>query len=189
MSETAGNLGSEPIFEADCRGGKLAELEQLKVELLGKKGAITAQLKALSALDPAERKAAGARINALRDEVTAAIEARRAALERAELARRLAADRIDVTQPGRGQAPGGAASGHPRAAPRGGALSQRRLLRRGRPRGRGRLAQLRGAQHPRQPSGAGDARHVLLPRRAPAAHAHLARCRSARCCATSRRCA
>ena len=48
--------------------GSLAELEQLKVELLGKKGAITAQLKALSALDPAERKAAGARINALADE-------------------------------------------------------------------------------------------------------------------------
>jgi phenylalanyl-tRNA synthetase alpha chain len=85
----------------------LAELERLKVELLGKKGAITAQLKALAALDAAERKAAGARINALRDEVAASLEARRASLEQAELARRLAADRIDVTQPGRGQASGG----------------------------------------------------------------------------------
>ena len=51
--------------------GSLAELEQLKVELLGKKGVITAQLKALSTLEPQERKAAGARINALRDEIAA----------------------------------------------------------------------------------------------------------------------
>ncbi len=65
------------------RSGSLAELEQLKVELLGKKGAITAQLKALSALDPAERKAAGARINAVRDGVAAALDSRRAELERA----------------------------------------------------------------------------------------------------------
>jgi phenylalanyl-tRNA synthetase alpha chain len=94
---------AERIAAADS----LAELERLKVELLGKKGAITAQLKELATLDGAERKAAGARINALKDEVSAALEARRVSLEQAELARRLAADRIDVTQPGRGQAPGG----------------------------------------------------------------------------------
>jgi len=106
MSETAGNLAPSQYSRRVSEAGTLAELEHLKVELLGKKGAITAELKALSNLDPSERKVAGARINALRDEVTAAIEKRRAALERAELARRLAADRIDVTQPGRGQAPG-----------------------------------------------------------------------------------
>jgi len=103
ISATAENSALSRISTA----ASLADLEQLKVELLGKKGAITAQLKALSALDPTERKAAGARINALRDEVAAALEARRVDLERAELARRLTADRIDVTQPGRGQAPGG----------------------------------------------------------------------------------
>src|SRR5688572_25058621 len=106
MSETAGNLAPSQYSRRVSEAGTLAELEHLKVELLGKKGAITAELKALSNLDPSERKVAGARINALRDEVTAAIEKRRAALERAELARRLAADRIDVTQPGRGLAPG-----------------------------------------------------------------------------------
>jgi phenylalanyl-tRNA synthetase alpha chain len=85
----------------------LADLETLKVELFGKKGAITAQLKALGALAPDERKTAGARINALRDELTALVEARKAEFDRAELERKLAAGRIDVTQPGRGQQPGG----------------------------------------------------------------------------------
>jgi len=85
----------------------LAGLEALKVELLGKKGAITARLKSLGALSPDERRSAGARINAVRDELTALIEARRADLERADLERRLEAGRVDVTQPGRGQQPGG----------------------------------------------------------------------------------
>ena len=106
MSETAGNLAASQYSRRVSEAGTLAELEQLKVELLGKKGAITTQLKVLSTLGPAERKAAGARINALRDEITASIETRRAVLEQIELGRRLAADRVDVTQPGRGQAPG-----------------------------------------------------------------------------------
>lgn len=84
----------------------LADLESLKVELFGKKGAITAQLKLLGALAPEERRVAGARINAVRDELGAVLEARRAELESAQLAERLAADRVDVTQPGRGQQPG-----------------------------------------------------------------------------------
>jgi len=95
-----------PALKRISAAASLAELEHLKVELLGRKGAITAQLKALSALNPADRRAEGARINALKDEVARAIELRRTALERAELERRLSVDRIDVTQPGRGQAPG-----------------------------------------------------------------------------------
>jgi phenylalanyl-tRNA synthetase alpha chain len=85
----------------------IAGLEELKVELFGKKGAITAQLKALGALAPDARREAGARINAVRDELGALIDARRGELERAELERQLEAGRIDVTQPGRGQQPGG----------------------------------------------------------------------------------
>ncbi|HET9694669.1 MAG TPA: phenylalanine--tRNA ligase subunit alpha [Steroidobacteraceae bacterium] len=85
----------------------LADLEALKVELFGKKGAVTAQLKSLGALAPEERRAVGARINAVRDELAALVEVRKAELERAELERKLAAGRLDVTQPGRGQQPGG----------------------------------------------------------------------------------
>jgi phenylalanyl-tRNA synthetase alpha chain len=85
----------------------LAGLEALKVELFGKKGAVTAQLKTLGGLAPDERREAGARINAVRDELTGLMAGRQVALEQAELDRELAAGRIDVTQPGRGQQPGG----------------------------------------------------------------------------------
>jgi phenylalanyl-tRNA synthetase alpha chain len=85
----------------------LADLEALKVDLLGKKGAITALLKTLGGLAPEQRREAGARINAVRDAVVAVMAERAGVLEQAELASELAAGRIDVTQPGRGQQPGG----------------------------------------------------------------------------------
>ncbi len=85
----------------------LAAVEELKVEFFGKKGAITALLKTLGGLAPEARREAGARINAVRDEIGVLIAARQAQLEGAELERRLAAGRVDVTQPGRGQQPGG----------------------------------------------------------------------------------
>jgi phenylalanyl-tRNA synthetase alpha chain len=88
-----------------CAG--LAELEALKVELFGKKRAITALLKTLGSLAPEQRRAAGARINAVRDQLTVLMAERQAALGQVELDRQLAAGRIDVTQPGRGQQPGG----------------------------------------------------------------------------------
>jgi phenylalanyl-tRNA synthetase alpha chain len=88
-----------------CAG--LSELEALKVELFGKKGAITALLKSLGGLAPEARREAGARINAVRDELTGLVSGREAVLEQAKLERELAASRIDVTQPGRGQQPGG----------------------------------------------------------------------------------
>jgi len=97
---------------ADARGriaacADLPALEALKVELFGKKGAITALLKTLGGLSPDERRAAGARINAVRDELADVLAGRQAALEQAALDAQLAAGRIDVTQPGRGQQPGG----------------------------------------------------------------------------------
>jgi len=85
----------------------LAALEELRVHWLGRKGALTEQLKALSALPAAERPAAGARINAAKSDLLSAIEARRTVLEQAAIARQLAAGRIDVTLPGRGESAGG----------------------------------------------------------------------------------
>ncbi len=83
--------------------GDLAALEETRVRWLGRKGALTEQLKALGTLPPAERRDAGQRINAAKDALQSALEERRAALERAEDERRLASGRIDVTLPGRGE--------------------------------------------------------------------------------------
>jgi phenylalanyl-tRNA synthetase alpha chain len=99
-------LTQEALAEvAAC--GDLATLDDARVRWLGKKGELTEQLKALGTLPAAERPAAGARINEAKQQLQSAIEARRAALERGEIERALTAGRIDVTLPGRGEAPGG----------------------------------------------------------------------------------
>jgi phenylalanyl-tRNA synthetase alpha chain len=81
-------------------------LEDVRVSALGRKGAITEQMKTLGKMSPDERKAAGQAFNALKDEVAAALEARKAGLEAAELETRLAAEKIDVTLPVRPQPDG-----------------------------------------------------------------------------------
>src|SRR5690606_3794598 len=87
---------------ADIAAAQTPEaLEALRVGLLGKQGAITAQLKQLGALPPEQRKAAGEAINRVRDEVSTALSARRALLEEATLDARLAGEAVDVTLPGR----------------------------------------------------------------------------------------
>jgi phenylalanyl-tRNA synthetase alpha chain len=82
-------------------------LEALRVALLGKQGAITAQLKALGTLPPDQRKSAGEAINRARDTIVAALADRRAALEAAALQARLAGETVDVTLPGRNGGRGG----------------------------------------------------------------------------------
>ena len=157
-----------------ARAANIEELEQIRVRLLGKKGEITAQLKSLGAMDPEARKLAGAKINEAKEALTAALDARRAAFESEQLAAQLAGDTVDVTLPGRGQTTRRAASGHALAAAHRADLPRRRFHRRRRSGDRGRLAQLRSLEHPRGPSGAGDARHFLFRRWPAAAHAYLA---------------
>jgi phenylalanyl-tRNA synthetase alpha chain len=85
----------------------LADLEQIRVRLMGKKGELTNQLKNLGSMDPEARKTAGAIINAAKDKLTQALDERRDALQALDLERQLAAETIDVTLPGRGQSTGG----------------------------------------------------------------------------------
>jgi phenylalanyl-tRNA synthetase alpha chain len=84
-----------------------AALEDAKAKYLGKTGALTELLKALSKLPPAEKPAAGAAINVAKQALEQALDARRAALAEAELTRKLAADALDVSLPGRGRGRGG----------------------------------------------------------------------------------
>lgn len=85
----------------------LPALDAVRVRFLGKKGQITALLKELGSLPPAERPAAGEAINRVRDSVQSAVESRRLTMERQQLEALLASDRVDVTLPGRGEAAGG----------------------------------------------------------------------------------
>jgi phenylalanyl-tRNA synthetase alpha chain len=87
--------------QASAEAAETAALEAIRVEALGKKGAITQRMKALGALDPEARRAAGQALNRARDEIASAIEARREALREAELEARLANEGIDVSLPAR----------------------------------------------------------------------------------------
>jgi phenylalanyl-tRNA synthetase alpha chain len=74
-------------------------LEMLRIELLGKNGSVTAQLKSLGQMTPEERQVQGPLINGYRDALTKAIAAQKAALETASLNERLVTEQIDMTLP------------------------------------------------------------------------------------------
>jgi phenylalanyl-tRNA synthetase alpha chain len=80
---------------------EIEALEDIRVSLLGKAGALTQAMKSLGGLEPEARKARGAELNVLKTELTEALAVRRAALEAAALTARLAAQNIDVSAPPR----------------------------------------------------------------------------------------
>ncbi len=84
----------------------LRALEALRVRYLGRKSALSDQMKRLGSLPPQERPLFGKRVNEAKDELASRIEARRGALERLDVAQRLESDRVDVTLPGRGERAG-----------------------------------------------------------------------------------
>ena len=84
----------------------LNALDEVRVRLLGKKGALTEQLKSLGKLPAAERPLAGQKINEAKAVLQAAIESRREALEAAALDQTLSIGTLDVSLPGRGQEAG-----------------------------------------------------------------------------------
>lgn len=83
------------------------DLDEVRVQYLGKKGELTALLKGLGKLSAEERPKAGALINEAKQALQEKINARKAQLESAALEAQLAAETIDVTLPGRGQDLGG----------------------------------------------------------------------------------
>jgi phenylalanyl-tRNA synthetase alpha chain len=97
----------EQATAAVAAASSVQELDQVRVDYLGKKGHLTALLKGLGQLSAEERPQAGAKINEAKDQVSELINARKALLEASALEAKLAAETIDVTLPGRGQLLGG----------------------------------------------------------------------------------
>ena len=87
--------------------GNLQELDDLRVQYLGKKGEITTLLKTLGAMEPEQRKSLGQAVNTTRDTLNQAISARRQTLESSALEEKLLSERVDVTLPGRREHRGG----------------------------------------------------------------------------------
>jgi phenylalanyl-tRNA synthetase alpha chain len=98
------------ISEAEAAidsASSLADLDQLRVRFLGKKGELTDLLKGLGQLPAEERPEAGQAINKAKQALNQRIDARRDQLESEAVNARLQSEAVDVTLPGRRQSPGG----------------------------------------------------------------------------------
>ena len=106
MQAELDNIVSEAHQQIDA-AEDLKALDQVRVNFLGKKGALTEKMKSLGKLSADERPAAGQAINSAKGKVQQSIEARKEALHADELNAKLAAESLDVTLPGRRQEKGG----------------------------------------------------------------------------------
>lgn len=106
MQQELDKLVAEAEKAIDAATG-LAELDQVRVQFLGKKGSLTQKMQGLGQLEPEQRRDAGKIINIAKQAVQNAIEQCRERLKAAGLNNKLAAEAIDVTLPGRGQHNGG----------------------------------------------------------------------------------
>jgi phenylalanyl-tRNA synthetase alpha chain len=79
----------------------VAALDALELDVLGKKGRLTAVLRGIGALPPDDRPRVGAIANSVRGDIEAALAERGTHLRGSALTDRLAAEALDVTTPGR----------------------------------------------------------------------------------------
>lgn len=80
----------------------LNDLEQIRVQLLGKQGELTQLLKSIGQLPPSERPQMGQAINQAKQTIQSALEERKTILNQRILQAELEAASIDVTLPGHG---------------------------------------------------------------------------------------
>ena len=85
----------------------LDDLDEVRVQFLGRQGRITMESRAIGALAAELRPEAGRRLNDGRQVIRDALDVRKSALSADVLRSRLASERLDVSLPGRGQSSGG----------------------------------------------------------------------------------
>ncbi len=94
-------------LDAVSKAVDLAQLEAVRVQLLGKKGQLTAQLKGLKSLSDQARPKAGQALNRIKATLLEALAARKVALTDTLVSQKLTQDQLDVMLPGRGMDRGG----------------------------------------------------------------------------------
>ena len=85
------------IKEADS----LDDLENLRVQVLGKKGSITSLMKQLGSLEPDKRREAGQILNSLQKNIIESIDNKKSSLEETYLNEKLKNEALDITLPTR----------------------------------------------------------------------------------------
>ena len=93
-------IGQSAISEIE-KSSALEALEQVRISVLGKKGALSEVLKGLGSVSAEERPKIGAIANDWKRKIEDALEARKGSLESAALEKTLAEERIDPTLPSR----------------------------------------------------------------------------------------
>ena len=77
------------------------DLEQIRIQYLGKKGELTAVLRGMGKLSAEERPVIGQLANQVREEIEAAMAEKAEAQKANALAEQLKAEKLDVTMPGK----------------------------------------------------------------------------------------
>lgn len=94
------NVEAEIVAEIEA-AKSLSDLDQLRVQELGKKGRVSGLMKGLGKMSPQERQILGPALNALKERVTQAVSTKKARLENAALNDQLATEVEDLTLPPR----------------------------------------------------------------------------------------
>ncbi len=100
MIEKLNAIGGQALKDIEATSS-LDSLEQVRVAVLGKRGALSEVLKGLGTVSPVERPLIGSAANEWKKKVEAALETRRAILEDIVLSEKLKNEKIDVTMPSR----------------------------------------------------------------------------------------
>ncbi|MDO5415199.1 MAG: phenylalanine--tRNA ligase subunit alpha [Bacillota bacterium] len=79
----------------------LAQVDEIRVKVLGKKGQLTEILRGMGKLSPEERKVTGQMANTVRAEIEGLLEEKFEAVKKAAKEAQFAAEKIDVTEPGK----------------------------------------------------------------------------------------
>ncbi|WP_296009726.1 phenylalanine--tRNA ligase subunit alpha [uncultured Adlercreutzia sp.] len=90
-------------LEAIAQAATSADLEAVRVQVIGKSGTLTGYLRSMGQVPKEERAEVGRAVNEARAEVEEALAARKAELSAAELSAAIDAAAVDVTLPGRAQ--------------------------------------------------------------------------------------
>ena len=88
-------------LEAISGSHVMADLEAIRIKVLGKKGELTAALRGMKDIPADQRPSFGKRVNEVRDMLTQALEQKAAGLKQVEKQERLQAETLDVTLPGK----------------------------------------------------------------------------------------
>lgn len=105
MENMLNEIRGRVLAEVGCAEAT-AQLEDIRVKVLGKKGELTALLRGMGKLAPEERPKVGQLVNEARVAIEEAIAERSERLTKQEKDARLAAETIDVTLPGKARSAG-----------------------------------------------------------------------------------